>query len=595
MLRQRFFIVGLLTAILPELLALWPAPTARADDWPQWRGQHRTNVSPETGLLKEWPEAGPPLLWKAAGLGDGVASVAVASGRVFTLGYRGDSEYVTALDGQDGKQVWTTRLGPSVKEASIMRWLSQRTPTVDSELMYAFTTNGELICLETATGQERWRKDYIKDFKGQRGNFGFYCDYPLVDGDRLICTPGVKDAVMVALDKKTGDLVWKAALPVEEAIPNYRPAYAGTVIAEIGGVRQYVNSLGREIVGVAAADGKVLWRHPKLVNGTANTGALIVRDDLIFYANGYGSGCGVFRPVATKNGFQVEEIWTSRKALPSWLGSPVLVGEHVYFQSSPSLVCIEFKSGKVVWEDGRFERAALTYADGRLYLRGNAGKVGLFEILPTGTALKGTFAPPRPSMTEPSGVFPVVSNGRLYLRDMDVLLCYDIKDPRKQGRAPRPIFVPSPQDVVEKMLELAQVTRDDVLCDLGCGDGRIVVTAAKKYGCKAFGYDLDADCVARALENVKSGRVADLVRIEKKDLFAADLREVTVATLYLLPIINEKLVPQLEKMKPGSRIVSHAFDIPGYRPDKVIRFVSEEDELERPIYLWTTPLKKEIR
>lgn len=161
-----------MSRFLVLMVPLFLAMSARADDWPQWRGPNRTNISSETGLLKQWPKEGPPLLWKAEGLGEGVASVAVADGRVFTLGYRGEDEFVTAVAAKDGRRLWSTRIGPAIKEAGVMRWLSQRTPTIDDDRLYALTARGELVCLETASGKERWRRDYIKDFKGQRGRFG---------------------------------------------------------------------------------------------------------------------------------------------------------------------------------------------------------------------------------------------------------------------------------------------------------------------------------------------------------------------------------------------------------------------------------------
>jgi tRNA G37 N-methylase Trm5 len=159
-----------------------------------------------------------------------------------------------------------------------------------------------------------------------------------------------------------------------------------------------------------------------------------------------------------------------------------------------------------------------------------------------------------------------------------------------QERRPDVIFVPTPQPVVERMLELAKVTKDDVVYDLGCGDGRIVVTAAKKYGCKAVGFDIDPQRVKESLENVRKNNVENLVKIEQKDIFTLDLSGASVITLYLLTSLNEKLVPQLQKMKPGSRVVSHSFEIPGYEPDKVERV--DADGFERTIYLYTIPLKK---
>jgi outer membrane protein assembly factor BamB/precorrin-6B methylase 2 len=574
---------------LPGLLV----SSARSADWPQWRGPNRENKSAETGLLQEWPKDGPPLAWKAEGLGEGVASVAVAGGRIFTLGYRDKKEFATALNEKDGKQLWTVAIGPAVPEASGMRWLSQRTPTVDGERAYFFTARGELVCLESATGKEFWRKDYVKDFGGKKGRFG-YCDYPLVDGDKLICTPGGGSGV-VALNKASGKVLWKATVPGDEE----EAAYAVTVPAEINGVRQYVASLEKSVVGIGATDGKLLWKSERFYPAV-NRGAPIIRDNFIFLAIGDSAGGGAFGLLklnAEHGAIKFEKVWSAEKSPAAWLLSPVLIGDHVYFcLSTGALICIDLKTGKVAAEerlDLGARQCSLTWADGRLYLRTMTGKAALVEASPAGFQLRGAFDPPHPPAKEASGVFPVVAGGRLYLRDMDWLLCYDIKDPAARRRGPRPPFVPSPQDVVDKMLELADVKKSDLVVDLGCGDGRIVVTAAQKYGCKAIGYDLDKECVRRAEESVKKHGLEERVQIIREDIFNVDLSKVDVVTLYLWPTTNVKLLPQLEKMKPGSRIVSHAADIKGVVPDKVITVKSKEDEQERKLYLWTLPLKKE--
>jgi tRNA G37 N-methylase Trm5 len=171
----------------------------------------------------------------------------------------------------------------------------------------------------------------------------------------------------------------------------------------------------------------------------------------------------------------------------------------------------------------------------------------------------------------------------------------DDKPKADQDRTPDVVFVPTPQEVVERMLELAEVKKDDILYDLGCGDGRIPVTAAKKYGCKSWGYDIDKDRIKESLENVKKNKVENLVTIERKDIFTLDLSKASVITLYLLPRLNVKLIPQLEKLKPGSRIVSHDFDMKGVKPKKVENFTPKGGESSRShtIYLWVTPLEKE--
>src|SRR5262245_56691687 len=198
-------------------------------------GPNRSNLSAETGLLKAWPEGGPPLLWKAEGLGHGVASTAVSRGRIFSLGSRGEHECVTALDEKSGKLLWSTPVGSDVKERSIMRYLAQRTPTIDGDRVYAVSASGVLVCLGTTDGKERWRKDYLKDFGGKKHYWGF-CDYPLVDADRLICTPAGSDATIMALDKVSGVVIWKASVPDGGA-----NGFSALVTAEFGGVRQYIN------------------------------------------------------------------------------------------------------------------------------------------------------------------------------------------------------------------------------------------------------------------------------------------------------------------------------------------------------------------
>jgi precorrin-6B methylase 2 len=583
------------------MAAVVPAAAAQqvlAADWPQWRGPERSNVSAETGLLRKWPKEGPPLLWKAEGLGEGTPSLAVAGGRIFTLGYRGDKEFATALSEKDGKQLWTTPVGPTVPGMRVMRWLSQRTPTVDNDRVYVFTAGGELICLDTASGKERWRKDYAKDFQAKRGPWGC-CDFPLVDGDRLICTPGGGEATLVALNKVTGEVVWKCSVPGEN-----RNTYSAVVVAEIGGIRQYVNQLDKGVVGVAATDGKLLWRYDRITPRSGNVHTALVSGDKVFCSCGGGSGCALIQFVPEEKGFKVQEIYAVKHPFDSWLGSSVLIGEHVYTCEGMD---IELPTGKLVGRIGKLVpigrggrsapslpgRYTMTCA-GRVLVHRKANNVlTLTEVTPQGTFVeRGEFQAPHYSQ-DPTYSFPVVAGGRLYLRDQNVLLCYDIQEPKRKLRAPDAIFVPTPEDVVEKMLELANVRKGDVVYDLGCGDGRIVIAAAKRYGCQAVGYDIDEECVQLSLENVKKNQVEKLVRIEHEDIFQVDLSKVDVVMLYLLPSLNVKLIPQLEKLKPGSRIVSHAFDMKGIQPDQVIPFASVEDGVERNLYVWTTPLKKD--
>lgn len=574
---------------------------AAAGDWTQFRGPGRTNVSPETGLLKEWPKDGPPLLWKVINLGSGYAPVSVAEGRLYTLAHRDAMEYAVALDRGTGKEVWATLLG-AAREEGAMQFLFQRQPVVDGERLYAFSRNAVIFCLDIDAGQVLWQKDYRKDFQGRSSSFGWN-DNPLVDGDRLICTPGGPEATLVALNKQTGDVIWKAVVPGDD-----RPAHSPVVVAEVGGVRQYVTYLSRGVVGISATDGKLLWRYTRASNGTANVAAPIVRGDHVFVTSGYGTGSALLKLNPSDGGIKVEEVYFTRN-LQNLNGGIALVGDHIYGSYTGFagwLTCLELKTGNAAWKENKAQIGGMVVADGHLYCRQPGGMMTLVEATPQGYQEKGRFMPPDRSKLQ-TWTFPVVAGRRLYLRDQGVLFCYDLRADRPalpkppepvpvpadgKDRLPDAIFVPSPQDVVEKMLELAQVKKDDVVVDLGCGDGRIPVTAARKYGCQAIGYDIDKECVSLALENVKKNQVGSLVRIEHEDIFKVDLSKADVVTLYLLPTLNVKLIPQLQKLKPGARIVSHAFDMKGIQPDKVISFTSKEDEIERKLYLWTTPLKQ---
>lgn len=602
------FANGVLFASTRQMLYAIQQPAGA--EWPQWRGPERTNVSSDTGLLAEWPAAGPPLLWKADGLGQGVPSVAVQRGRIYTLGYRQDAEYLTVLDAATGAKRFDARVGPVVNEQSGMRWLSQRTPTVDRDRVYVVTARGELVCFSTYDGHEKWRKDYSKDFGGRRGAWG-YCDFPLVDGDHLICTPGGETAALVALEKETGGLVWKCP------VPDCREGtYSATVAADICGVRQYVQQFGWGAVGVSA-QGKLLWQFKGLhANHGSNVHTAIVRADDVFCSEGWNTGCALIHLTSRNGEFTISEVYDGLNgaAFQSWLGNSSLIGEHVYTNAG---YCIKLMTGAPAWKQNLGARTTLVVAEGRLYYRLTDGTMILAEATPDHYSEKGRFLPPR-ATKDPPWTFPVIAGGRLYLRDQDELLCYDLRKERTRlvespaaPPASRPatqaaatqkspanrsrgdaIFVATPQDVVEKMLEIAGVKKDDVVYDLGCGDGRIVVTAARKYGCKAAGFDVDPECVRWSRENVAKQNVGPLVEIAQKDIFTLDLSPASVVTLYMGREVNLRLVPQLEKLKPGSRIVSHNFDLEGYQPDKVIEVPSIEDETQHAIYLWTIPLRK---
>ena len=583
-----------------------------AGDWPQWRGPNRDNVSTETGLLTEWAEGGPPRRWTVNGIGDGVPGISIADGRIFTMGYIGDSEFAFALRESTGELIWRTRLGPSVREIRGMRWLSQRTATIDDERGYFFTARGELICLRVKDGEELWRRDYIKEFGGKRGYFG-YCDFPLVDCDRLICTPGGMDAALVALDRLTGKVVWKCALPETDG-----SAHAAVIAAEIDGVRQYVNVLHQSIVGVAADDGRLLWRTTGFWSGPGNTYPPMIQGNRVFCASS-GNSSRLLELKRSGERFRITQETAVRERFQPWLGSTVLVDGHVYTFSPGVLSCRPFGKTEPAWRERiplRY-RSPMTYADGHLYLRGQDGTTLLVEVSPKGWKLKSQFKPDR-TRKEPAWSFPVIANGRLYLRDQEQVQCYDIRSDApaerrepvtvvldrppsgdrfsptggKPATEPDAIFVPTPQDIVEHMLKLADVKQADVVYDLGSGDGRIVITAAKKHGVRAVGYEIDEALLDKSRAAARKAGVADRVNLRNVDLFTADLTDATVVAVYLPSPLLKRLLPNFRKMRPGTRIVSHEFVIPGHEPDRTVEIRSSDDTLRHRVHLWTLPLKQ---
>jgi outer membrane protein assembly factor BamB len=234
-----------------------------SSDWPQWRGPQRNGVSQEKGLLKQWPAEGPKLLWQANDIGDGYSTPSVVGMRIYVMSNRGfENEFVQALSTQDGKPVWTTRVGNVGSPNDFLYGKARSTPTVDGDSIYALGSDGDLACLETASGKIRWQKSIRKEFGGTPGVWA-YAESPLVDGDVVVVTPGGSQATIVALNKKTGAVVWTSAVPGGD------PAgYASAIVVQAGGRRQYVQFLSKGIVGVDAKTGQFLWRYSEVANRT---------------------------------------------------------------------------------------------------------------------------------------------------------------------------------------------------------------------------------------------------------------------------------------------------------------------------------------
>ena len=401
---------------------------AASSDWPQWRGPERSGRSRESGLLKQWPAEGPKLLWQVNDIGDGYSTPAVVGSRIYLMSNRGiDNEFVQALSITDGKPIWTSRVGNVGNGSDFLYSKARSTPTVDGDFIYALGSDGDLACLETASGKIRWQKSVRKEFGGQPGYWA-YAESPLVDGDVVVVTPGGAQATMVALDKKTGAVIWKSAVPGGDAA-----GYASAIVVQACGRKQYVQFLSKGIVGVDAKTGQFLWRYAEVAKGMAQMVTPVARDEYV-YGGGNGIGGGLVRLVPEGGSVTAEKVYFER-GLPNSMGGSVLVGEYLYGTASTGLVAVEFTKGKVKWQSEGIGSGSVAYADGLLFLHGENGAVALVEATPEAYREKGRFTPPaQPKRNklgpypEKAWTYPVIANGRLYIRDIGTLWCYDIKN-----------------------------------------------------------------------------------------------------------------------------------------------------------------------
>jgi outer membrane protein assembly factor BamB len=385
-----------------------------AADWPQWQGPDRTGMSKETGLLSAWPAAGPAVVWTATGLGNGYGSMAVVGERVFAQGTRRGRSTVVAYNRADGKEVWSKALGQAGDDD---RGPGPRgTPTVDGDRVYVLTELGDLACLKT-DGTELWQRNILRDFNGPQIRWQI-SESPLVDGAHLIVSPGGSGAGMVKLDKMTGKTVWTSKDLSDAA------GYSSPIVADVQGVRTYFTFTSSAGVGVRASDGKLMFRYPRAANNVANITTPIYSDNKVFFTSAYDTGAGLV-DLSVQNGeVKAKEIYFTRE-MKNHHGGVVLVNGYLYGFNDSILTCLEFATGKMMWRDRSVGKGSVMFADGHLYLQGENNIVGLAEASPAGYKEKGRFTIADKGL--PSWAHPVVSGGRLYVRNQDSLVAYDIK------------------------------------------------------------------------------------------------------------------------------------------------------------------------
>lgn len=411
---------------LPRLVAIVAAVawTAAAADWPQFRGPQRTAISEETGLLRSWPAGGPKMLWRADDLGHGYGSIAVVGDRAYIVANRGmGSEYVTALSVADGSRIWSTVMGPVGKPDQEPPYASARsTPTVVGDVLYALSSNGDLVSIQTVTGEILWRKSLLEDFGGKSGRWA-YAESPLVDGDILIVTPGGAEATIVALNRRTGETIWKSAVPGGEPA-----AFASAIPTLAANRKQYVQFLDQGIVGVDAKTGEFLWRFNGTASGPANPPTPIVNGDYVYSSNARRFGGALVR--ISDGGTKAEQVYFSRTS-PNTMGGQVLLDGVLYGTNQDGLTATEFSSGKVLWQS-EGGPGSVQYVDGHLYVHWESSEVSLVEATPEAYREKGRFTPPNPpsatnGQPKLTWTYPVAANGRLYIRDLGTLWCYDVR------------------------------------------------------------------------------------------------------------------------------------------------------------------------
>lgn len=395
-----------------------------ADDWPQWRGPERNGISQETGLLKEWPEGGPKQLWKIENLGGGYSTPAIVGDRLYMISNEGlENEFVKALKVEDGSEVWSTRIGKVGNPDQRPSYPGARsTPTVDGQSIFAIGSDGDFVRLDTANGKVRWQKNLRNDFGGKPGEWA-YSESPLVDGDKVVCTPGGDEATLVALNKNTGDLVWKCAVPGGD-----EAAYASIVITEVDGVKQYVQFLQNGIVGVDAESGTFLWRYDGTGKSPANIPTPVTHADFVYSGSGRG-GAALIKLTVSGDKVETEEVYKTPR-MPTSIGGSVHIGEHLYGTNGQGLICAEFATGEQKWQDRSVGAASVCFAEGMLYLHGENGEVALVEATPEEYREKGRFKPegaPDRTGRLKAWAYPALANGRLYIHDAGTLWCYDVK------------------------------------------------------------------------------------------------------------------------------------------------------------------------
>jgi outer membrane protein assembly factor BamB len=402
----------------PELRrVMLEARRARAEiqgpEWYQWRGPNRDGHSEETGLLQQWPQGGPVRVWQGNGAGDGFSSLSASHGRLYTQGARGGTEYVMAFDAATGTKLWETANGPRFRNEQGDG--PRGTPTVDGDRLFAFGGSGELSCLDAASGRKIWSVNVVSAFGGNVPYWG-YSESPLVIGDRIVLNAGGRRASVVAINKADGKALWQNHS--DEA------GYSSPMLLRTGSLQQVVFFTGERALAVDPRDGRLLWSYNRASNGTANIATPVVRGNRVFFSSAYGTGAGLVEVKAAGAIAAAQELYFTRD-MRNHHSSSVLVGDTVFGFSDSILTALNFDTGQLAWRDRSVGKGSVIYADQRLYLYSENGVVGLADAVPTGYRERGRFT--LQTLGPPTWSHPIVTHGKLILRDQDRLYAFDIR------------------------------------------------------------------------------------------------------------------------------------------------------------------------
>jgi len=394
-------------------IVLWTCSSVFAVDWPQFRGPTRNGQSPETGLMKSWPEGGPKELWSFEGLGQGYASIAVADGLVYTTGMVGSEGILFAFD-LNGNLKWKFNYGPE--------WTGDRpgtrtTPTIDGDRLYLMSGMGRIDCRNAKTGEPIWHKDTLQEFNGKNISWGI-AESILIENEKAICTPGGQDATVVALNKMTGETIWTTKGLSESS------AYCSPAVITRGPNRIILTMVQQSIVGIDMKTGTVLWKHPNKVSYDISAVTPAYENGMMYVTNGYRHGGHMFELSA--DGTASAKKW-SEKSLDVHHGGVLLIDGNIHGASTGGTwTCIEPASGKVKFTDKLVGKGSGIYVEGLLYCYGERdGDVGLVKINPAAYETVSSFRITKGSKEH--WAHPAISDGRLYIRHGEVLMCYDIK------------------------------------------------------------------------------------------------------------------------------------------------------------------------